>query len=93
VVESMELMETPACRMAKASAQETAVVVRTPMRIARESFDFQGHHENEAEEGQEGSGVTQVAEADEGLCVADDHAGVAKPMKAMKRPMPLATAA
>src|SRR5271165_4814406 len=41
-------------------------------------FDFQGHHENEAEEGQEGGWVAQVAEADKGLRIADDQSGVAK---------------
>ena len=45
---------------------------------AADFFDFQGDHEDEAEEGQRGGGVADVAQADQGVGIGDDKAGVAK---------------
>ena len=61
---------------------------------AADFLDFERDHEDQAEERERGGGIADVAEADEGVRDrAPRGPALRKPMKAMNRPMPLATAA
>jgi hypothetical protein len=61
------------------AAQARAVMVRTPMRMAPRTFlTSRATMRMRPSRGQRGGGVADVAQADEGVGIADDQAGVAK---------------